>query len=309
MVGLTRTIRSPLPIALSRTLGAVRVGLGDPTMLVRDDDLWRASHTPEGPATIHLRSVDALTVDATAWGRGAAWLVDRADWLIGARDSLEGFDPGRHPAVARAIHKVPGLRIGATGLVHDTLVPAILGQKVTVAQAKKAWRMLVHLYGTPAPGPDLSALRPSGLKLPPTAAQIAAMPYWAWHPMGVERRRADVIALATARIDRLQDAATMAPEAADRRLQAIRGIGPWTAGLIRRVSFGDPDAVQLADFHIPNTIAWNLAGEPRGDDARMLELLAPFAGHRGRVVLLVKHALGGAPKRGPRMSIHAVEDL
>jgi 3-methyladenine DNA glycosylase/8-oxoguanine DNA glycosylase len=63
--------------------------------------------------------------------------------------------------------------------------------------------------------------------------------------------------------------------------------------------------VSVGDFHIPNTVAWALAGEARGTDARMLELLEPYAGHRGRVCDLL--AAGGisAPKFGPRMPIRS----
>src|SRR4029453_406544 len=46
---------------------------------------------------------------------------------------------------------------------------------------------------------------------------------------------------------------------------------------------GDPDAVPVGDFHLPHLVAGALAGEPRGTDERMLEPLAPFAGHRRRV--------------------------
>ena len=43
-------------------------------------------------------------------------------------------------------------------------------------------------------------------------------------------------------------------------------------------------------------VAWALAGEPRGTDERMLELLEPYAGHRGRVLRLLVMS-GLAPPR------------
>jgi 3-methyladenine DNA glycosylase/8-oxoguanine DNA glycosylase len=84
-------------------------------------------------------------------------------------------------------------------------------------------------------------------------------------------------------------------------MTALPGIGPWTAAEVVRIAFGDPDAVSVGDYHIPNTVAYALAGEPRGTDDRMLELLEPFRGHRGRVCDLL--AAGGltAPRYGPRM--------
>jgi 3-methyladenine DNA glycosylase/8-oxoguanine DNA glycosylase len=86
---------------------------------------------------------------------------------------------------------------------------------------------------------------------------------------------------------------------------ALPGIGPWTAAEVVRIVFGDPDAVSVGDFHIPNTVAWALAGEARGTDARMLELLEPFQGHRGRVCDLLAYGGIGAPKFGPRMPIRS----
>ena len=49
-----------------------------------------------------------------------------------------------------------------------------------------------------------------------------------------------------------------------------------------------PDAVSVGDFHLPNLVAFALAGEPRGDDARMLELLEPYRGQRARVIRLLE---------------------
>ena len=92
------------------------------------------------------------------------------------------------------------------------------------------------------------------------------------------------------------------PDHVAARLQRIRGIGPWTAAMVTATALGHADAVPVGDYHLPNTVAWHLAGEERGDDARMLELLEPYAGHRWRVLRLAKTA-GSAPKRGPRLSL------
>ena len=90
------------------------------------------------------------------------------------------------------------------------------------------------------------------------------------------------------------------------RLRSLPGIGAWTAAEVVRCAFGDPDAVSVGDFHIPNTVAWALAGEPRADDARMLELLEPYRGQRGRVQRLLE--VGGivAPRYGPRLAPRSI---
>ncbi len=69
------------------------------------------------------------------------------------------------------------------------------------------------------------------------------------------------------------------------------------------VALGDADAVPVGDYHLPNLVSWALAGEPRGTDDRMLELLAPWAGHRGRVLRLLGRGVGHAPRYGPRLAL------
>jgi len=89
---------------------------------------------------------------------------------------------------------------------------------------------------------------------------------------------------------------------AQRRLTALPGMGAWTAAEIAVVALGDADAVSVGDYHLPHLVSWALAGEPRGTDERMLELLEPYAGQRGRVIRLLMTGGRGAPRYGPRLS-------
>jgi 3-methyladenine DNA glycosylase/8-oxoguanine DNA glycosylase len=75
------------------------------------------------------------------------------------------------------------------------------------------------------------------------------------------------------------------------------------------VAWGDPDAISIGDYHIPNLVAWALAGEPRADDARMLELLEPYRGQRGRVQRLLEVSGLRAPRYGPRMAPQRIQHL
>ena len=76
------------------------------------------------------------------------------------------------------------------------------------------------------------------------------------------------------------------------------GIGPWTAAEVMVRVLGDPDAVSVGDFHLPHLVSWALAGEARGTDERMLELLEPFRGQRARVIRLLE--LSGNPRTALR---------
>jgi hypothetical protein len=53
-------------------------------------------------------------------------------------------------------------------------------------------------------------------------------------------------------------------------------------------------------------VAWALAGEPRADDARMLELLEPYRGQRGRVQRYLEVGRITAPRYGPRMAPRSI---
>jgi 3-methyladenine DNA glycosylase/8-oxoguanine DNA glycosylase len=284
---------------LRRTMALVGHGRTDPTIRYAADGIWRATRTPDGPGTIHLAvQLGGHTVEARTWGAGAEWLLERAPGMCGALDSLAGFEPSVHPAVASLAHRMPGMRLCRTDRVLDALVPAILEQKVTGREARRAWAGLVRGFGERAPGP-------ADLLVAPPPARLRAVTSSTWHRLGVERKRAETIRRVATVAHRLEGTADRAE--LRRRLLTVPGVGPWTAAEVAVVALGDPDAVSVGDYHLPNSVAWTLAGEPRGDDARMLELLAPFSGHRGRVVRLIEAGGTIAPRRGPRMPLRRIE--
>jgi 3-methyladenine DNA glycosylase/8-oxoguanine DNA glycosylase len=294
----TRTMRPPAGYHLAGTVAALAMGAHDPCARFVDGTFWWATRTPSGPATLALRR-EAGELAATGYGPGAGWVLEHADAVAGLRDDLTGFAElaAGHPVVDRLARAHRGLRMPATGQVFPRLMRAIYEQKVTGKEAYRAYAATVRRFGAPAPGP----VRP--LWTPPDPADLAAAPYWVFHPFGVEQRRAETVRRAAALADRLERCADAAE--ATQRLTAIAGIGPWTAAEVVRIAFGDPDAVSVGDYHIPNAVAWALAGEARGDDARMLALLEPFRGHRGRVCALLAAAGLHAPRFGPRMPIRS----
>jgi len=294
-----RVLATPVPIDLGVTLAPLRHGPADPTIRI-GREVWRTTRTPDGAATMRMaRHSGGLEVEA--WGPGADVVLDRAAAIAGLADDPTAFRP-THPLLRRLHALRPGLRLPASGVVLESLVPAILEQKVTGTEAFRAWRALVLRYGEPAPGPAGEA----GMRVAPTAAVLARLPYYAFHPLGVERRRADTIRRACAVASALEAAAAAGSAALSARLVAIPGIGPWTAAEVCLRVLGDPDAVSVGDFHLPNTVAWALAGEPRGTDERMLELLEPFRGQRGRAIRLLELAGIQAPRYGPRMPLRSI---
>jgi 3-methyladenine DNA glycosylase/8-oxoguanine DNA glycosylase len=286
----------PGPVSVPLVLGPLRRGRFDPTIRIGAGQVWRATRTPRGPATLHLRATAApARVRARAWGPGADWALTRLPALLGSEDDVRGFVP-HHPLVARLHRALPGLRMGRSNAVLEALVPTVLEQKVLGVEARRSYALLARALGRPAPGPA-----PGGLLLPPAPAEWAGAPSWTYHRAGVERKRADTIRLAATVAGRLEECTNLPLPEARRRLLAVPGIGPWTAAEVAMVALGDADAVSVGDYHLPHQVAYALAGEPRADDARMLELLEPYRGHRGRVIRLLTHSGIQPPRFGPRL--------
>jgi 3-methyladenine DNA glycosylase/8-oxoguanine DNA glycosylase len=285
-------------------------GFGDPTMHLGRTEAWRAMRTPDGPATLRLTELSPGRLRAQAWGPGADRAVEQAGPLVGVDDDPIAALVAVGPEIqgSRLLREVARrrpslLRIGRTGLVIESLVPAILEQKVTGDEARRAWRYLIRVHGEPAPVPSAGPR----LALPPSAGTLAELPYFAFHPAGVEQRRADVVRRVAARAGWLEECTSLPIAEAYTRMLALPGIGPWTAAEVALRALGDADAVSVGDYHLPRLVAWALAGESGGTDERMLELLAPFAPHRARVVRLIEASGAGPPRRGPRLAARRIE--
>jgi 3-methyladenine DNA glycosylase/8-oxoguanine DNA glycosylase len=310
VVGLPRESvwRAGRPVDIRRTLGVLVRGSGDPAHRVgADGTFWRAALTLEGPATLALRLAGRGEVAAAAWGPGAEWALAGVPDLLGGRDDPSGFVPA-HPLLRDAARRYPGLRVPRTGLVFDALVPAVLEQKVTGREAWRSWRDLVRRFGSPAPGSAATGSAavggpvPRGLWVPPAAADLLALPAWAWHRAGVDLGRQRTLRAAAAVAGRLEECTALPAEAALARLRLVPGIGVWTAAEVAQRALGDADAVSVGDYHIPSLVGWALAGAPMDDDG-MLTLLEPYRPHRHRVVRLIEVSGAGLPpRRGPRMA-------
>ncbi|GMQ97556.1 MAG: 3-methyladenine DNA glycosylase [Acidimicrobiia bacterium] len=277
------------PFDLGSTTRVLKVGSRD-----RDGAWWWATQTSCGPGTIRVARTHG-GVEAESWGPGGELLLDRLATLIGA-DDVVGIE-GDNANVADLLRRSAATRLGATGAVFESTVLTVLGQLVTKTESTEARRRLVHRFGQPGPGPNQS------LTMFPRPEVIAALTYDDLHDAGVERKRASTVIEVARRSKRLDEILGMDNDAARRRLSAVRGIGPWTTEIVMGVAYGDKDAVPPGDYHLPNSIAFALAGEARGDDQRMFELLEPYRPERRRVVVALKVAGVHAPRYGPKSAV------
>jgi len=290
-------LECPRQYDLGRTMGQTRRSRGDLNQHSVPGLHWRATRTPLGPASFRVgRLDDRLRLDI--WGPGAAWIEANAAALTGLLDKPETFKPD-HPLLGPLARKFVGVHFPRTLRMLEELVPTIFGQLVTSREAARSFRGLLQEHGDLAPGP-------SRLRILPNAETLARLPDYAYAPLGGLAMHARAIRAVAGAASKVETAVELPYAEALALLCSIRGIGPWTAAGALGVATGCADAIPLGDLHFPRTVAWALAREEEADDARMLELLAPFAGHRLRALYLIHVGRLGPARRGPRRPMRPI---
>ena len=300
---ITRRLVLEHPTLIHPILAQHRRGPGDPTHRRLGGTWLRATRTPMGSALVKIVA-SGVQVAARAWGDGGEWALDQLPALLGSVDGPETFRPlPEHECLVAAHRRFPGLRIGRTELVFEAFAPACLEQVVTGKEAFRAFRLLVREFGEPAPGPatdpDSAAY---GMRIPPRPETWARVPTWRYLAAGVEERRYRTLVHGAGRAAALQRTMALDGGSADRALQSLPGVGPWTSAEVRQRAHGDPDAWSIGDYHVGKDITYALTGEALDDDA-CLEILEPYRGHRYRVQMLLMLAGPRPPRRDPRMTL------
>ncbi|WIK81256.1 DNA-3-methyladenine glycosylase family protein [Micrococcus lylae] len=315
----SRTLRPAVPVDVALTLGVLQRGHADPCVRAAPEGVWLTRRVDADgapvPASLLVRpaasAVRPSAIRVEAWGPGAQAAVAEAEALLGLHDdgwaafedllTSGGQRLPHHVASARRTR--PGLRLPAHGRLAEQLVTVVLEQKVTHDQARHGWRQLVRAVSEPAPGPA-----PRGMLLPPDPRAVLRVPSWDWHRFWVQPAQAKAILQVAERaeaVDRLGrqvrpgDVAATAELA--RRLQSLPGIGAWTVAEALQRSHGASDLVAVGDFHLAHHVGQVLTGR-RVDDAGMLRLLEPWAGHRQRLVRMIGLSGERRERFGPRLA-------
>jgi 3-methyladenine DNA glycosylase/8-oxoguanine DNA glycosylase len=298
MTAVAASVVFPGPASPGHTLSPLRRGGGDPCYRVAADGaIWRTTLMASGPVTARISRSAADTVDCEAWGSGATEFAEVLPAILGADDDAAGFAP-EEPTVAAAHRRVPHLRLGRTGRVLESLIPAVIEQRVAGKDAFRAWRLLVTKFGTPAPGPV-----PAPMRVPPPGEVWRRIPSWEFHRANVDPGRARTVVGCAQRADSLERLVRLPAEQAREALTSLPGVGVWTAAETAQRAFGDADALSVGDYHLAKVVGWTLLGHPIDDDA-MVELLEPMRPHRHRAVRLLEvSGLARNPRFGARQAI------
>lgn len=170
--------------------------------------------------------------------------VSRLRRLLDADADPDAVDTvlGADPALARSVAERPGIRVPGTVDGAETVLRAVLGQQVTVAAARTAAARLVTALGAQLQTPEGSLTRifPEPDVIAERGGEVLTGP----------RRRIDTILAVTAALaggDLVVDAGRD-PDELRAELEAVPGIGPWTASYVALRVLGVTDVLLDTDL-------------------------------------------------------------
>jgi len=191
---------------------------------------------------------------------------------VAVDDELSG-----DPRLAGLVRRRPGLRVPGHVDGHELAVRAVLGQQISVAQARALAGILVERYGEaiPSSATDASGVAPPGAvtHLFPAARVLAEVDPEDL-PMPRARGRAlNVLCAALAAgdipLDRSADRSDVRSA-----LLALPGIGPWTAGYVAMRALGDPDVFMPTDVGVRKAL--RLLGADPGQADELSQAWRPW---------------------------------
>jgi 3-methyladenine DNA glycosylase/8-oxoguanine DNA glycosylase len=197
------------------------------------------------------------------------------------------------PLIGAAIHQKPWVRPKRRPWPWEALAWAITEQLIEAKRAAVIQRRMVRRWGTriaPArrsdrplmdvPTPELVAGR--------APAEIVSMDLTEARALAMIRCAREVAA----------GRADLSDPASDRRLLAIREIGPWTLQCLGLMGRGDPDALPAGDLAYVKLVG-HLGGLGRRATVEEVEeYFAPYAPYRGLAGSFALAGHGAATKQG-----------
>lgn len=240
---------------------------GKDRVALRAERLDPASIAAPGPA------VGAPTREA-----GTAELelaLERMRFALGVDDDLGDFYRrfSRDPLLGSLLRRRPHLRPRRRPWPWEALAWAVVKQLIESGRAARIQRRMVGRWGL-----RLGAGRNS-LRDVPTPELIARRAPVELESMGLALRRA--IALRSIAGDIAAGRCDPGEPGADRRLLAVREVGPWTVQCLGLFGRGDPDALPAGDLMYLKLVGRLARLGRRATVEEVEEFYAPYAPFRG----------------------------
>ena len=251
--------RGPYSLARSARLQS------DATRFFRDGVLTVAfEHEAKAHVARAWQRPDGV-LDVRIDGPRARTAVEPVRFMLAADDDHSAFlDEFRaDPLLGPVLRRVRGLRPLRVATVTHSLLKAVCGQLI---QAREARLLEARLIRSATPEHE-------GLRLPPTRSTFAGVAPASLMRQGLAARKAATLVRLSRTLDveRLRGVASTTAVA---RIEAERGLGPWSAGVISLYGLGRFDHGLVGDLGLVKLCA-RLGGRwATADDTR--ELLAPY---------------------------------
>jgi AraC family transcriptional regulator of adaptative response / DNA-3-methyladenine glycosylase II len=270
MHALTLNLPYQLPLPLAELLAFLGTRAVKGVEALHEGAYWRTLPLPHGKGIVAL---GPPVTGSSACVPCRLWLADERDEAAAVARCRHLLDLDANPGIIDAhladdpllgpyVRRTPGLRVPGAVDGAELAVRAILGQQVSVAGAATLAGRLVARYGEPLMEPV--AVGPHLLShiFPTPAALLTATP----DSFSMPRSRVATLMGVCAALDAGE--IVLEPEAdlveTERRLLALRGIGPWTAAYIAMRALRDPDAFLASDLGIKQAFARHgLPDDPR----------------------------------------------
>ena len=301
------------------TVRLPRSGGGDGVMRFRGDVLERLLHVGACPVRVRAwQTRHAVVIRADAVepalaihhgdafepceaGRGELELaIERMRFALHLDEDLTDFfrEFKRDPLIGATIHRRPWTRPRRSLWPWEALAWAITEQLIELRRAKTIQRRIVRRWG-PRVAPGRRAERP--LLDVPSAALIAGRA--PAELVGMDLTEARALALIRCAREIAAGRTDLDDPGDDRRLLAVREVGPWTIQCLGYKGRGNPDSLPAGDLAYVKLVG-HLAGLGRRATVdEVEEFFAPYAPFRG---LAGTFALAGhrkAAAQGPPLRL------
>ena len=278
------TLELPAYFLVERVLAYLGRDPASASERVKGNTFTAGTRLAETPAILRVeleRGVARCSVEAAAGHRlvddAAARASSQVVRLMGLVIDPRPFErrAGRDPLIARLIEGRRGLSIPQTPTVFDALVWVIAGQQVSLPVAFALRRRLTRRAGSPLA---------DGLYAPPSAARVAELEPADLHRLGWSKRKTEYLldvgrAVVSGELTPgswIEQSAT----AVERRLLAVRGLGPWSVNYLMMRALGLADCVPVGDAALARNLVRFFDLDARPDARATRRLMAPFAPHR-----------------------------
>jgi 3-methyladenine DNA glycosylase/8-oxoguanine DNA glycosylase len=255
----------------------------DATRFLRDGVLTMVFEVEGVPALALVRQRPDASLAVRLESREPERALAKLRFVLAADDDHAAFLRrfARDPLIGTATRELAGLRPLRTATVTHALLKAVCEQLIEAKAARRLENRLVRL----------AAQEHAGLRLPPTRTTFRRFTHAQLARYGLVSRKAAALLRVTHDFDpeRLHGVST---EAAAKRIERERGLGPWSAGMVCLYGLGRFERGLVGDLGLIKLCAELRGRRAEAEDTQ--ELLEPYEEWAG---LASVYLLASFPKK------------